>query len=124
MSTNVQNGATFNAHTGFKYAVPKANKSGGKSVGIQSTKDNKSLHLSTPLMMTWGCVSGYENPQTGNVESYDLSLQFPREQDANYNEDTSAFLQSMKDYEARIKADAVKNSKDWFGKGEDERSSC
>jgi hypothetical protein len=66
-------------------------------------------------MMTWG-VSGYENPQTGNVESYDLSLQFPREQDANYNEDTSAFLQSMKDYEARIKADAVKNSKDWFGK--------
>jgi len=115
MSTNVQNGASFNAHTGFKYAVPKANKSGGKSVGIQSTKDNKSLHISTPLMMTWGC-SGYENPQTGRVESYDLSLQFPREQDGNFNEDTQAFLQSMKDYEERIKNDAVANSKDWFGK--------
>ena len=115
MSTNVQNGAYFNAHTGFKYAAAKANKSGGKSVGIQSTKDNKSLHISTPLMMTWGC-SGYENPQTGRVESYDLSLQFPREQDGNFNEDTQAFLQSMKDYEERIKNDAVANSKDWFGK--------
>lgn len=115
MSTNVQNGASFNAHTGFKYAAAKANKSGGKSVGIQSTKDNKSLHISTPLMMTWGC-SGYENPQTGRVESYDLSLQFPREQDGNFNEDTQAFLQSMKDYEERIKNDAVANSKDWFGK--------
>ncbi|MGI9554448.1 MAG: hypothetical protein ACR2M6_00635 [Vampirovibrionia bacterium] len=115
MSTNVQNGATFNAHTGFKYAAPKANKSGGKSVGIQSTKDNKSLHISTPLMMTWGC-SGYESPQTGRIESYDLSLQFPREQDGNFNEDTQAFLQAMKDYEERIKNDAVTNSKDWFGK--------
>ena len=115
MSTNVQNGASFNAHTGFRYAAAKANKSGGKSVGIQSTKDNKSLHISTPLMMTWGC-SGYENPQTGRVESYDLSLQFPREQDGNFNEDTQAFLQSMKDYEERIKNDAVANSKDWFGK--------
>jgi hypothetical protein len=115
MSTNVQNGASFNAQTGFKYAAPKANKSGGKSVGIQSTKDNKSLHISTPLMMTWGC-SGYENPQTGRVESYDLSLQFPREQDGNFNEDTQAFLQSMKEYEERIKNDAVANSKDWFGK--------
>lgn len=115
MSTNVHNGATFNASTDFKYTAPKANKSGGKSVGIQSTKDNKQLHLSTPLMMTWG-VSGYENPQTGKIESYELSLQFPREQDGNFNEDTQAFFQSMKDYEARIKADAVANSKDWFGK--------
>lgn len=115
MSSNVLNGATFDSASDFKYTKPKANKSGGKSVGIQSATDNKSLHLSTPLMMTWG-VSGYENAQTGRVESYDLSLQFPREQDANYNEDTSAFLQAMKDYEARIKADAVANSKDWFGK--------
>ena len=115
MSANVHNGATFNASTDFKYAAPKANKSGGKSVGIQSTKDNKSLHISTPLMMTWGC-SGYENPQTGRIESYDLSLQFPREQDGNYNEDTQGFLQAMMDYEARIKSDAVANSKDWFGK--------
>ena len=44
----------------FTYAKSKANKSGGKSVGILSTKDSKSLHLSTPLMMTWG-VNGFEN---------------------------------------------------------------
>jgi hypothetical protein len=114
-SSNVINGATFNASTGFKYTAPKANKSGGKSVGIQSTETNKQLHLSTPLMMTWGC-SGYENPQTGQIESYELSIQFPREQDGNYNKDTLAFLKSMKEYESRIKADAIKNSKDWFGK--------
>jgi len=114
-SSNVINGATFNASTGFKYTAPKANKSGGKSVGIQSTETNKQLHLSTPLMMTWGC-SGYENPQTGQVESYELALQFPRQQDGNYNNDTASFLKSMKEYESRIKADAIKNSKDWFGK--------
>ena len=114
-SSNVINGSTFKPSTDFKYTAPKANKSGGKSVGIQSTKDNKSLHLSTPLMMTWGC-GGYENPQTGKIESYDLSLQFPREQDGNYNDDTIAFLKAMKDYETRIKNDAIKHSKDWFGK--------
>ena len=114
MST-IHDASTFNASSDFKYAPPKANKSGGKSVGIQSTKDNKSLHLSTPLMMTWG-VSPYENQQTGAIESYDMSLQFPREQDGNFNEDTQGFLRAMKEYEARIKADAVANSKDWFGK--------
>lgn len=115
MSSNVINGATFNASAGFKYSAPKPNKSGGKSVGILSTKDNKSLHLSTPLMMTWGC-SGYENKNTGVIESYELSLQFPREQDGNYNEDTQAFFDAMKEYEAKIKSDAIKNSKEWFGK--------
>ena len=114
-SANVHNGASFDASSDLKYAAPKANKSGGKSIGIQSTSTNKSLHLSTPLMMTWGC-SGYENPQTGKIESYDLSLQFPREQDGNFNEDTQGFLEAMKAYEERIKSDAVANSKDWFGK--------
>jgi hypothetical protein len=114
MST-VHDASTFQPSSDFKYAPPRANKSGGKSVGIQSTKDNKSLHLSTPLMMTWG-VSPYENQQTGAIESYDMSLQFPREQDGNFNEDTQAFLEAMKQYEARIKADAVTNAKDWFGK--------
>lgn len=115
MSSNVVNGTTFNASTDFKYTAPKQNKSNGKSVGIQSKKDGKSLHISTPLMMTWG-VSGYENPQTGKIESYELSLQFPREQDSNYNENVQTFLSNMKEYEERIKADAIKYSKDWFGK--------
>ena len=112
---SVLSGSTFNASTDFIYAKPKANKSGGKSVGIQSSTDKKSLHLSTPLMMTWG-VNGFENKQTGVIESYDLSLQFPRDQDANSNEDTAAFLDAMRTYEARIKADAITYSKDWFGK--------
>lgn len=114
-SVTIHDASTFNASTDFKYAAVKSNKSGGKSVGIQSTKDNKVLHLTTPLMMTWG-VSPYENKQTGKIESYDMSLQFPRQQDANYNDDTAGFLEAMKEYEARIKRDAIANSKDWFGK--------
>ena len=116
MSTSVQNGSTFSAQTDFKYTAPKANKSGGKSVGIQSVKDNKSLHLSTPLMMKWG-VSEFVNKVTGNVDSYDMSLQFPREQDGNYNQETISFLAAMKEFEQKIKTDAsTTKCKEWFGK--------
>ena len=94
------------------YTKPKINKSGGKSVGILNNESKKTLHLSTPLMTTWGVN---ENDYDGK-KSYDMSLQFPREQDANFNADVSAFLDNMKAFEAKIKADAVKNSKDWLGK--------
>ena len=94
------------------YTKPKINKSGGKSVGILNNESKKTLHLSTPLMTTWGVN---ENDYDGK-KSYDMSLQFPREQDANFNAEVSAFLDNMKAFEAKIKADAVKNSKDWLGK--------
>jgi hypothetical protein len=66
----------------------------------------------TPLMTTWGVN---ENDYDGK-KSYDMSLQFPRDQDANAGPDVAAFLDNMKAFEAKIKADAVKNSKDWLGK--------
>ena len=96
----------------ISYTKPKINKSGGKSVGILNNKTKKTLHLSTPLMMTWGVN---ENDYDGK-KSYDMSLQFPRDQDANAGADVSAFLDNMKAFEAKIKADAVKNSKEWLGK--------
>lgn len=94
------------------YTKPKINKSGGKSVGIINNESKKTLHLSTPLMTTWGVN---ENDFDGK-KSYDMSLQFPREQDANFSAEVSAFLDNMKAFEAKVKADAVKNSKDWLGK--------
>lgn len=96
----------------ISYTKPKINKSGGKSVGILNNESKKTLHLSTPLMTTWGVN---ENDYDGK-KSYDMSLQFPRDQDANSGPDVAAFLDNMKAFEAKIKADAVKNSKDWLGK--------
>jgi hypothetical protein len=104
-------GSDFNASQ-ISYTKPKINKSGGKSVGILNNESKKTLHLSTPLMTTWGVN---ENDYDGK-KSYDMSLQFPRDQDANAGPDVAAFLDNMKAFEAKIKADAVKNSKDWLGK--------
>ena len=98
----------------YTYSKPRVNQSGGKSVSILNTSTKKGLHITTPLMMTWGVN---ENDFEGSgKKSYDMSLQFPRQQDANYNDDISAFLENMKAYEERIKSDARKNAKDWFGK--------
>lgn len=107
----IVNGTEFST-SDFSYSKPKVNQSGGKSVGILSTASKKSLFVSTPLMMTWGVN---ENDYDGK-KSYDMSLQFPRDQDVNANADTDAFLKNMMAYEAQIRADAQKYSKDWFGK--------
>lgn len=96
----------------ISYTKPKINKSGGKSVGILNNANKKTLHISTPLMTTWGVnVNDYDGKK-----SYDMSLQFPREQDANFNQEVSNFLDNMKALEQKIKADAVINSKEWLGK--------
>ena len=98
----------------FTYSKPRINQAGGKAVSILNSATKKGLHLTTPLMMTWGVN---ENDFEGSgKKTYDMSLQFPRQQDANYNEDVSAFLENMKTYEDTIKSDARKHSKDWFGK--------
>tara|TARA_B110000285_G_C15007933_1_gene554856 strand:- start:30 stop:884 length:855 start_codon:yes stop_codon:yes gene_type:complete len=81
---------------------------GGKSVNIYNNKTNKYLQLSTPLMLTWG-VSDYE----GN-EKYEMALQFPSEEYLTGPKE--AFMVKMKEYEAKLKADAITYSKEWFGK--------
>jgi hypothetical protein len=43
-----------------------------------------------------------------------MSLQFPN--DDFETDETRAFLKSMADFEAKLKADALTNSKDWFAK--------
>jgi len=92
------------------YTKPKANSAGGKSVGILNTLSRKALYLNTPLMMTWGANS-FDNP---NGKSYDISLQFPREEFSNPA--IQQLLQVLTDFENKIKADARTNSRDWFGK--------
>ncbi len=109
---NILSGVEFNINNDFKYTTAKVNARGGKSVGIINSKTNKSLHLSTPLMLTWG-VNEYTDENTG-ANSYTLSLQFPN--DEYNNPDCQAFLKNMQDLEKKIKDDAVVNSKEWLNK--------
>ena len=114
-STNpeILNGKTLTTDQ-WSYGKTKVNKSGGKNVPLRNTSTKKTLYLSTPLMLTWGVN---ENDFNGDGKfNYDMSLQFPREQDSNFNEATQGFLSGLKELENQIKADAVTNSKDWFNK--------
>jgi hypothetical protein len=107
MADTIIDGIQFNADN-IRFSAPKANSSGGKSVGILNKLTNSGIRISTPLMTTWG-ASDYEGNQ-----KFEMSLQFPNK---DYpSEDAETFLQNMVALENKIKADALANSKDWFGK--------
>ena len=111
MSTIIVNSNDFSPNENMIFTKPKANNSGGKSVGILNNMSKKSLLIQTPLMMNWG-VNVYEN--ANNTKSYDFSLQFPREEFGN--DDTKSLLDMLVAFEEKVKLDAQKNSRDWFGK--------
>jgi len=96
-----------------RYMQPKVNDRGGKSINLISTQSNRSLHITTPLMMTWG-ISDYIDEKTGESDGkYTLSLNFPNDDYSTAT--TTQFLKKMKDFENQIIDDAVKNSEAWFG---------
>ena len=111
MSSIIVNSTDFSPAENMIFTKPKANNAGGKSVGILNSRSKKSLLIQTPLMMNWG-VNVYDN--ANNSKSYDFSLQFPREEFGN--EDTKNLLDMLVAFEEKVKADAQKNSRDWFGK--------
>lgn len=119
VSSMVIDASVFNA-SNIYYGNPKTNPSGGKNVSIMDSSIKKQLVLSTPLMLTWGVNEWTEKDENdkekeGGKKSYDLSIQFPRDSDANY-EKCKSFLASMRDLETKILSDALVNSKEWFGK--------
>jgi hypothetical protein len=97
----------------FSYSAPKANPTGGKVVNLYNKNFRESLTLSTPLMLTWGAQEGLDQ-QKNPTGKYTMSLQFPNSEYPNA--DAEAFLSSMRALEAKIKSDALVNSKEWFGK--------
>jgi hypothetical protein len=108
----ILSGETFNAEKDTKYSKPKVNSSGGKSVGILNATTNGATYVSTPLMMTWG-VSEFADKKTGE-KTYSMSLQFPSEE---YNTPAiTKFRANIAKFEEKIKADALANQKEWFGK--------
>ena len=97
----------------FSYSAPKAHASGGKVVNLYNKNVRESLTISTPLILTWGAQEG-KDTQGNLTGKWTMSLQFPN---AEYsNADADAFLKSIRALEAKVKADAMTYSKEWFGK--------
>lgn len=111
-SQNILSPAGFNPATCVKYAKPKVNSSGGKSIGILNANSGTVLQISSPMMLTWG-VNQFVDEKTGKI-SYDMSLQFPDED--RYDDAIRKFFNNIRDFEQKIKEDAIANSKEWFGK--------
>lgn len=109
----IVSGVDFNVTSDYVYTKAKVNANGRKSVGILNNSNKKSLYISTPLMLTWG-VNEYKDDKTGEVQSYDMALQFPNNE--YNNEECAAFLNNMQAFEEKLKADAIANSKDWLNK--------
>lgn len=97
-----------------RYMQPRVNDRGGKGITIISNQTGRSLHISTPLLMTWG-VSDYTDEKTGESDGkFTMSLNFPN---ADYsNKQSDAFLEKLKEFEEHIVDDAVKHTEAWFGK--------
>jgi hypothetical protein len=113
MADTIIDGTEFNAQN-TRYSQPKVNSQGGKSVNILNSQTKSGLRLSTPVMLTWG-ASDFVDEKTGKGNGkFEMSLQFPSEE--YKNPETDAFLKNMIELETKIKADALTNSKDWFGK--------
>ena len=97
----------------LSYSAPKANPSGGKVVNLYNKHFKEYITIATPLLLTWGAQEGMDQAKNPTGK-FTMSLQFPN---ADYsNPDAEAFLNSIRAVEAKIKADALTYSKEWFGK--------
>lgn len=112
MSSQIVNIAQYNPTNDISYAKPKINANGGKNVGIINNKTKKVTMLSTPLILTWGMNEFVDDKSNNN--KYHLSLQFPNSEYPD--QECENFLNKMRDFENKIKLDAIANSKEWFNK--------
>lgn len=112
MTDTIIDGTNINTNV-FSYSAPKAHSSGGKVVNLYNKNTRESLMISSPLMLTWGAQESKD--QQGNpLGKWTMGLQFPSSEYPNA--DGEAFLTSMRALEAKVKADAMTYSKEWFGK--------
>lgn len=96
----------------IKFMPPKVNERGGKQINMINTETKRSLHVSTPLMMTWG-ISDFVNDAGENDGKFSMTLNFPNQEYSKPS--TDVFLQKMKDFENTILDMAVENSELWWG---------
>jgi hypothetical protein len=112
MTDTIIDGTNINTEV-FSYSQPKAHASGGKVVNLYNKYSKESLTISSPLILTWGAQEGMDQ-QKNPTGKFTMSLQFPNTDFPNA--DCQAFLDGMQRLQAQVKADAIKNSKEWFGK--------
>ena len=112
MTDSIIDGTNINTEV-FSYSAPKAHASGGKVVNFYNKFTKESLTISTPLILTWGAQEGMDQ-QKNPTGKFTMALQFPNTDFPNA--DCQAFLDSMRRLETQVKLDAMKNSKEWFGK--------
>jgi len=112
MTDSIIDGTNINTDV-FSYSAPKAHASGGKVVNFYNKLTKESLTISTPLILTWGAQEGMDQ-QKNPTGKFTMALQFPNTDFPNA--DCQAFLDSMRRLETQVKLDAMKNSKEWFGK--------
>jgi hypothetical protein len=97
----------------IRFTPPKVNEKQGKSINIISNQTGRGLHISSPLLTTWG-ISDFVDQQTGVSDGkFSISLTFPNEEYATKN--SSMFLDKIKAFEQAILNEAVKNSELWWG---------
>jgi hypothetical protein len=112
MTDSIVDGININTEV-FSYSAPKAHASGGKVVNLYNKYTKESLTISSPLILTWGAQEGMDQ-QKNPTGKYTMALQFPS---ADFpNADCTAFLDGMRRLEAQVRTDALKYSKEWFGK--------
>jgi hypothetical protein len=95
-----------------KYMTPKVNDKGGKSINIISTQTNRTLNVTSPLMMSWG-IADFVDEKGESDGKFSISLNFPGEEYTTGG--TNLFLEKLKKFEENFIDDAVKNSEEWFG---------
>ena len=97
----------------IRFTPPKVNDKQGKSINIISNQTGRGLHISSPLLTTWG-ISDFVDQATGVSDGkFSISLTFPNEEYANKN--SNMFLEKIKAFEGAILNEAVKNSELWWG---------
>jgi hypothetical protein len=112
MANSIIDGTDINTNL-FMYSSPKAHESGGKVVNLMNKNSKEALALSTPLILTWGAQEGLDQAKKPTGK-FTMSLQFPTSEYSN--PELEKFLTSMRALEAKVKADAITYSKEWFGK--------
>jgi hypothetical protein len=94
----------------IKLYAPKPTQGGGKNVGMINKNSHQALHISLPVMFTFG-ASDYE----GN-EKFSCSLQFPDTTDESVDPVYGECLTKLIEFEAALKRKVFEYAKDWLGK--------
>ena len=113
MAETIIDGTNFNCVDAI-YRAAKINANGGKNIRIVNKNSQSALRLSTPVMLTWGASDYVEPGASHGNGKYEMALQFPTPE--YKSQEADLFLENIKRFESKIREDALKNSKEWFGK--------